>query len=158
MFIEELYAVSINENATEFEFISVGKKGSIKRVIRFTKTPLPNFYNLGFGDKIQDSDYVDDKVVTDNGDTEKILATIASTIFVFTEKYPNSYILLLSQNLGILRLYRIAISKFFARVSIDFEVLGMPEGDKLWKKFKLNTHYVCFLIHRNTKFNDIKTD
>jgi len=51
-----------------------------------------------------------------------------------------------------------AISKFFARVSIDFEVLGMPEGDKLWKKFKLNTHYVCFLIHRNTKFNDIKTD
>jgi hypothetical protein len=44
-----LFSVSLKtETLTEYEFISIGPKGYIKKLIRFTKVGF-NCYNLAFG-------------------------------------------------------------------------------------------------------------
>jgi hypothetical protein len=48
----ERYQIENNVNSVYFEFISIGSKGSIVKVIKYTKiNDEPLVYNLGFGDK-----------------------------------------------------------------------------------------------------------
>ncbi len=46
--------------------------------------------NLGFGDKDLQTGEVDDTVISDNGDSQKVLATVAATVYAFTDKYPEA--------------------------------------------------------------------
>jgi len=39
-----------------FEFISVGPKGRIKKIVQYSETNLKDYYNLGFGDKDEKRD------------------------------------------------------------------------------------------------------
>ena len=43
------YLYRTNNNFLDYEFNSIGPKGSIKKVVRFTQIGV-NIYNLGFGD------------------------------------------------------------------------------------------------------------
>ena len=79
----EQYKVDASDTFEIFEFLSVGPKGQIPKIIKYTSINISSIYNLGFGDKIGDTDDFDDKVVTDNKDSTKVLATVASTIFKF---------------------------------------------------------------------------
>ncbi|MFY7789008.1 MAG: DUF6934 family protein [Thermoflexibacteraceae bacterium] len=45
--------------------------------------------NLGFGDKHPITGEIDDLAVTDNGDSEKVLATVAATVYEVTTHYKN---------------------------------------------------------------------
>lgn len=56
--------------------------------------PLSEIYNLGFGDYNSTKKTMDDLVVTDNKDAQKVLLTVASAVLNFTDKYPNSLVLL----------------------------------------------------------------
>ena len=51
------YTYKTNENFQDYEFISIGPKGIIKKVVRFTEISN-NVFNLGFGD-------LDDSVLGD---------------------------------------------------------------------------------------------
>ena len=75
-----------------FEFISEGTKGPIPKLIKYSETNLKDMFNLAFGDKNPDTGDIDDKVVSNNGDSEKILATIVATIYAFSDKYPDSWV------------------------------------------------------------------
>jgi hypothetical protein len=86
MFIPDRYEVQIDESVSLFEFTSEGKFGKIPKVILYTKTNMKDLYNLGFGDKDVLTGKIDDKVVTDNGDSEKVLATVGATVYAFTGK------------------------------------------------------------------------
>ena len=75
----ERYEIENNVNSVYFEFISIGSKGSIVKVIKYTKiNDEPLVYNLGFGDKNLTHETIDDKAVTNNGDTDRVLATVTS--------------------------------------------------------------------------------
>lgn len=41
-----------------------------------------NLYNLAFGDKNPLTGEIDDKIVTDNGDSEKVLATVVAAVYL----------------------------------------------------------------------------
>ena len=99
MFLER-YEVEIGAGMDIFEFISEGKNGKITKVVRFDTTSLKDFYNLGFGDKDEATGKIDDKVITDNGDSEKVLATVASTVYGFTARLPKSWVYLTGSNLA----------------------------------------------------------
>ena len=58
------------------EFVSIGRFGAIPKRIAFIPTVLPEVYNLAFGD-INDDGTIDDYSISNNGDRNKILATIA---------------------------------------------------------------------------------
>jgi hypothetical protein len=84
----ERYPVVIGETSMVFEFSSEGVRGQISKLVIYSETHLHNFYNLGFGDKDDATGQIDDEVITNNGDSEKVLATVASTLYTFTDKFP----------------------------------------------------------------------
>ncbi|WP_318013226.1 DUF6934 family protein [Riemerella anatipestifer] len=117
-----------------FEFTSEGQKGLIEKLVRFQETNVKNVYNLAFGDKDLTTGDIDDKVISNNGDSEKVLATVAATLYAFTDKYPNAWIYATGSTKSRTRLYRMGITKFLSEVTEDFEVLG--EKDEDWFPFK----------------------
>ena len=62
-----------------FQFQSVGKSGTIHKGGSFIVTQLPHVFNLAFGD-IKEDNEIDDHAISNNGDRNKILATLAKVI------------------------------------------------------------------------------
>ncbi|MFT3704564.1 MAG: hypothetical protein QM802_19515 [Agriterribacter sp.] len=73
-----------------FEFYSEGPKGIIKKIVEFQPTVHEGVYNLAFGDFNDETKAIDDKIITNNSDSIKVLATVASTVYAFMEKHPNA--------------------------------------------------------------------
>ena len=86
----EKYPLKAESSFTVFEFISEGPKGLIRKIIQFQETNQLNVYNLAFGDKNSETGEVDDLVVSDNGDSEKVLATVVAAVYAFFDKYPEA--------------------------------------------------------------------
>ena len=107
------YSFKINKTSTKFRFTSVGRLGKIEKVVRYEKMENEEIYNLGFGDRNPKTGEIDDTIVTNNGDIEKILATVAATLYFFTEINPNVYIYVTGSSESCIRLYRMAINKYF---------------------------------------------
>nr|WP_051350266.1 hypothetical protein [Dyadobacter alkalitolerans] len=64
------YVFKYGSKKNTFSFISLGKRGRIKKIVQF-RLIENNVYNLGFGDYSEEFGTLDDQVVTDNGDMEK---------------------------------------------------------------------------------------
>jgi len=90
--ILDRYELKAGRNLTTFEFLSQGPKGQITKFIQFQQTNLPNLYNLAFGDINPVTGQLDDKVITDNEDSEKVLATVVAAVYAFTEQYQNAWV------------------------------------------------------------------
>lgn len=142
----ERYDLETYLNATTFEFTSVGKQGSVIKVVMFSETDNSEVYNLGFGDKNEETQEIDDLKVTNNGDTDKVLATVASTVYAFTNQYPDFYVYASGSTKARTRLYRMGISKNYDEISKDFHIWGEFEGN--WHIFDKKTDYDAFLVKR----------
>ncbi len=128
-----------------YEFISEGSKGFIKKMVVYTETSTENVYNLGFGDYEEITNGINDLIVTNNGDSLKVLATVASTVYAFTEKYPNAWILATGSTNVRTRLYRMGITNNLAEIKIDFIVLGYNKEEQ-WEEFIIGEDYEAFLL------------
>lgn len=129
-----------------FEFTSIGHKGHVNKIIQYTPTEVKNIYNLGFGDKDIKTGLINDLSVTDNGDSQKVLATVAFSVYIFTEAYPNALVYAIGSTKARTRLYRIGITNQLETIEKDFNVYGLIDGD--WKKFKKAITYEAFLVQR----------
>lgn len=138
------YPVIIGETSMVFEFVSEGIRGSIPKLVIYSETHLHNFYNLGFGDKDDATGQIDDEVITNNGDSEKVLATVASTLYIFLEKYPNAMVFAIGSTKARTRLYRIGITNNLVEIQKDFDVYGLLENG--WQSFEKQTEYRAFLV------------
>jgi len=138
------YPVIIGETSMVFEFISQGIHGSIPKLVIYSKTHLHNFYNLGFGDKDETTRQIDDEVVTNNGDSEKVLATVASTLYILSTNFRMQWFLQTGSTKARTRLYRIGISNNLSEIEEDVEVYGLV-GDK-WQPFQKQTEFDGFLV------------
>jgi hypothetical protein len=148
MFIDDRYEVEIDDTITLFEFVSEGKNGKIPKVVRYSPTNLKDMYNLGFGDKDVLTGKVSDSIITDNGDSEKVLATVGATVYAFTANNPSAFIAIAGNSEARTRLYRIAITKYLDNISEDYNVFGLPVGGGFWQVFKPNGNYKAFLLRR----------
>jgi len=106
----------------------------------------PVMYNLAFGDMSQDADTIDDLVISNNNDRNIVLATVANTIFDFTENYGNHYIFAKGSTPSRTRLYQIGIGAMLVDINLDFDVYGFKDG--LWRSFQKNVNYTAFLVKR----------
>ena len=86
------YPLSSSDQMMTFEFESEGKIGRVPKLVAFQPTNLKGVYNLAFGDKNSDTGQINDRIITDNGDRDKVLATVAATVYAFTDKYPDSWV------------------------------------------------------------------
>lgn len=143
----ECYEIENSVGSKYFEFISSGINGNIVKVVKYI--PLPNqegIFNLGFGDKNIESGELDDLVVSNNGDTEKVLATVALTVYEFFKEHPLATVYLKGSTQSRTRLYQISISKFIEQISNEFDVYGELENE--FERFKKNVSYKGFLIQQ----------
>ena len=141
----EFYDLDIASDKMTFEFTSVGPKGKIPKLVLYTKTGIKDLYNLGFGDKDINTGDIDDTVITDNKDSLKVLATVASTVYVFLSKYPNVAVVAKGSTKSRTRLYQIGISNNLEEICADFNVYGRIE--RFWYPFKKNVEYDAFFNH-----------
>ena len=142
------YELKSDESLTVFEFVSVGRKGEIPKIVQYSETNLKDFYNLGFGDKDLQTGEVDDAVISDNGDSQKVLATVAATVYAFTDKYPEAWIYATGSTKSRTRLYRIGLTNNLAEITENFELYGLRESE--WREFAKGVEYEAFLVRRRS--------
>jgi hypothetical protein len=134
----------------DYEFFSDGPKGRIKKVVKFMKAQDdPIIFNLAFGDEDLLTGNVSDVIITDNKDTDIVLATVANTVNSFCDHFGNHYIYVEGSTPSRTRLYQMSISRIFAEISTDFDVYGLKD-DELYR-FELNVNYEAFLVKRKIK-------
>ena len=150
------YDISRSKELDVFEFVSVGVKGSIDKIIRFEPTYFSLIYNLAFGDKKVtvdgDNQYIeiDDIVISDNGDRDMILATVADAVYIYTFRYPERWVIFMGSNEVRTRLYRMAIVKNYNELCIDFSIFGvLIVNEKIIQiPFDSNTSIDGFIVKR----------
>src|SRR5579871_1735831 len=104
------YPLTIGETSMVYQFASEGIRGKVTKLVIYSETHLRNFYNLGFGDKNESTGMIDDEIVTNNGDSIKVLATVAFTVYAFTDEFPDAMIFVTGTTKARTRLYRMGIS------------------------------------------------
>ena len=139
------YALKASKNYISFEFVSEGKNGRIQKKIVFTFVEEFNVWNLGFGDVNNMTGEINDLVKSDNGDSEKILATVAQSVIIFTNYHPDSLVFAEGSTPIRTRLYRIGISQNFEEISETFLVWGLLKNE--WHPFEKNTDYQVITIN-----------
>lgn len=146
------YEFKSGEQFLTYEFLSEVPKGKVLKLIQFTLVSQNSLYNLAFGDKNPETGEIDDLVTTDNGDSEKVLATVVGAIYAFCDKFPKSWIYATGSTAARTRLYRMGINKYFEIVQEDFEIFGLTQGE--WERFIKGNDYKAFVVQiKNVNLN-----
>jgi hypothetical protein len=140
------YELIAEKSLRVYEFTSEGPKGEIQKLIKFSETALKGYYNLAFGDKDLETGEIDDKVVSNNGDSEQVLATVVSALYMFTDSNKEAWVYATGSTKARTRLYRMGITKYIDEVKKDFHVFGQLVGE--WEEFKKDIDYNAFLVRR----------
>ncbi|RCR70162.1 DUF6934 family protein [Larkinella punicea] len=142
----EKYPLKSESSLTVFEFVSEGPNGLIRKLIQFQETNQQNIYNLAFGDKNTETGDIDDLIVSNNGDTDKVLATVVAALYAFFDKYPDAFVYATGSTNARTRLYRMGITRFYDEMIQDFELYGLS-GDDFFH-FEVGKEYSGFLAQR----------
>ena len=140
------YELKAGRNLTTFEFLSEGPKGRIVKLIQFQQMNLPNLYNLAFGDLNPLTGKLNDEIITNNEDSEKVLATVVSAIYAFFGYHPNAWVYATGSTASRTRLYRMGINKYFDIVDEDFDIMGEHKNE--WEWYQKGKNYQAFAVHR----------
>lgn len=142
------YKLSSKLNLTKFEFTSEGLNGNIEKIVIYELVEIENveLFNLCFGDKNPLTGELDDTIISNNGDRNKILATVALTAYLFTDTYKDALILMKGNTEVRTRLYQMAINTYYDEIKQDFSIFGLLDGEP--NTFEKNVNYTGFLIKR----------
>ena len=149
------YKVIPNRTGKTYNFVSEGKKGIIYKVISFQEIE-EGLYNLGMGDVNPITKELDDKVVSNNGDTEKVLGSVVAAIYAFTARYPDVWVYAEGSTPARTRLYQMNIVKYFEQITADFELQCLLNQE--WEDFRFNVNYEAFVIKSKRNYYDNKTE
>lgn len=145
------YDLDTKSNFLSFEFHSVGPKGKIRKIIQFKKLVAPDskndIYNLAFGDYHESEDRIDDLAVSNNKDSEKILATVAAAVISFTDKHPDALVFARGSTPSRTRYYVMGIGRHLPEITKSFEIWGAL-SEKDWELYKTNRPYNALLAKR----------
>ena len=139
------YQVIVKNEHQMYEFCSEGQRGSIQKAVIYTHIQ-GNLYNLAFGDWNESNQKLDDSIRSNNGDKDKVLATVAFTALTFTEQYPKAEIFVEGSTASRTRLYQMGINNNLLEISLNFNVKGYRE--EYWEPFRQGRNYKAFLIQR----------
>lgn len=137
--------MKVNEAHTRYEFISKGPRGNILKAVIYGQIE-EDLFNLAFGDWDDVHKKIDDISRSDNGDRDKILATVAATAISFTNNFPTAVIYTEGSTPARTRLYQMGIAKNLEEITENFEIEGYANG--AWEPFQKGHNYEAFLVRR----------
>ena len=137
----------IGHNFEISEFKSIGKNGPFLKRIKFVDMGIDNVVNLLFGDVDQDNE-INDRSITNNDDRDKILATVAKVIEIYTYAYPDRWVYFCGSTKERTRLYRMAIGLNLNELIERFEIFVETEDQEGIIEFEKNVKASSFLIKR----------
>ena len=138
------YPVEI-EDDNIFSFLSIGKNGIILKMVEIAEIQ-EGVYNLGFGDYNFATESVDDKANSNNGDIEKVLATIFGIMIDFLNKNPSKTIFFAGSTPFRTQLYQRIVNTYFDEFSSILEIQGNRNGK--YEPFQKNREYESFLVKK----------
>lgn len=138
-----------SESKNRFRFTTYGPRGKFDMMVKFEETIIPDVMNLSFGIAIS-NESVNDIARIDNDDRNKILATVAKTIYEFSKLHPEKAIFFTGSTPARTRLYRIALTVHLGELLKDFEVFGVYLFDSsiYYEKFEKQMPYTGFAVKR----------
>jgi len=143
------YNIKSGEQLETFEFVSIGSKGRIYKMVHYFKTNYKGLYTLAFGDKNLTTGELNDLSISNNGDSEKVLATVVATLYVFFDEHPDAIVYATGSTNSRTRLYQMGINKYFDTSQNDFKIFGELEGR--WELFEKGKNYTAFLVKFKNK-------
>ena len=143
---QPVYAVDVSADGLSFGFNSIGPAGTFRKAVVYSLIPHTfDIYNLGFGD-LNEQGFVDDAVVTNNGDRNNVLSTVVSTLFVFLDTFPDKKVFFKGGTDLRTQLYQRIIRNNYTTVSEILTVNGFVEDR--WEPFQNDVEYTAFLIQK----------
>lgn len=137
------YPLNSGDNPWSYRFVSHGFRGAIPKLIQFSLVRADGIYNLAFGDEDPDTGEMNDLSISDNGDIEKVLATVVDAIRDFVNAQPDAVMYFTGSTLSRTRLYRMAIAKYLLELTADFIILGLI--NEVWYDFEKDKNHEAFL-------------
>ena len=121
--MEQHYPVQYQGGLThQYWFVSVGRRNVIKSV-KLTLLDLElKIYNLSLMDLDIDSGWLSDEVITNNGDTVKVLKTVAYCIMNSLEIQSDASIYFIGNSPSRNRLYKMYINNYRYLWEANFEI------------------------------------
>jgi hypothetical protein len=143
------YQFQTSETFLDFEFLSNGPKGPIRKVIRYTPRNVEGitYFNLGFGDWNNAECRIDDFSNSNNQDVQKVLATVAATVLDFTAAYPDMPVYAQGSTPARTRLYQMGISANLNEIEPLLEIYALKK-DGNWELFEKGVNYEAFVAWR----------
>jgi hypothetical protein len=135
------YPVISSEDHTKFDFLSQGPNGTIKKIVHYQKI-VSGVFNLAFGDWDDESQTLLDLTRSNNADRDKVLATVAFTIFEFMDHHPYAIVIAQGATPSRTRLYQIGIKANWKQISLLLTIKGLSGG--AWLDFELDKNYDAF--------------
>jgi hypothetical protein len=129
-----------------YQFYSTGPNGRVRKLVCFRLQAHQAFqvFNLGFGDAIEDSEAINDRAVTNNNDSMKVLFTIALIALEFLRYKPGIWISAVGNTPARNRLYQMWIVKYWNEINPYFTILG--EIDGCYYQFERGINYEGFMF------------
>ena len=140
------YDIKNTDDSFTYEFDSRGPKGAIKKMILFKRHEQQDVFELIFGDFDNNTQSVDVNTVTDNGDRNKIIATVIECVRIFFQHQPGAWVVFRGSSISRNRLYRAAISNNIELFSKDFDLFGITNVGM--EPFVKTGAYIAFAIAR----------
>jgi hypothetical protein len=140
----EKYKFLENSSNNIYSFKSVGEKGEITKIVQFEQINNTNFYNLAFGDLDEKTMTPNDLIKSNNGDREKVLATVAFIVLRFLDKNPNVIIYAKGSTFSRTRLYQMGVSKYYHQMNEKYVIFGVKNDEVLPSEEGIN--YESFLV------------
>lgn len=144
--MKEHWPLEVSEENRAYYFLSRGPRGNINMTIQFTPMEIDGIFNLSFG-KLNENGEMDDAFVNNNGDRDKIIATVIAAVNEFTLHYPRKFVYFSGHSEGRNRLYRGVLSIYLTQWLQDYTVWGAKE-DGNFELFKKDKTYLEYLIRR----------
>lgn len=139
---QSFYPFTSSVEALRFDFMSEGPR-TIRKAVIYQKLPRPGAYNLVLVD-IDEHNQLDDFSVSDNGDRDKVLATVVQTLFNFFDQHPHASVSFTGSTPARTRLYQAAIARELDRASERLDVYGLVDSQP--EPFERNKAYAGFVI------------
>lgn len=141
---EPFYEFNFIEESLCFTFDSIGKQ-LISKMVIFQKLDFDDYYQLALVDVLDDGSF-SDTLASNNGDRNKILATVYQIITSFLGKHPNAIILFAGSTPSRTRLYQIAINSELEAAQKLFVIMGY--NGLSFEVFAKNKNYEAFTISK----------